>query len=49
MMLYEKAKEAWEKLDLSNQSNLEAARTWFEEGFAHGYESAQTKTPEKDE
>jgi len=49
MTLYEKAKEAWEKLDLSNQSNLEAARAWFEEGFAHGYESAQTKTTPENE
>jgi cob(I)alamin adenosyltransferase len=32
------ANEAWNSLDLKDQSNLECARAWFEEGFAHGQE-----------
>ena len=31
-----KAIEIWNSLDLSNQTNLECARAWFMEGFAHG-------------
>jgi len=31
-----KAIEIWNSLDLSNQTNLECARAWFIEGFAHG-------------
>ena len=31
-----KAIEIWNSLDLSNQADLETARAWFIEGFAHG-------------
>jgi len=36
-----KAIEIWNSLDLSNQTNLECARAWFMEGFAHGQESKE--------
>ena len=31
-----KAVAIWNSLDLSKQTNLECARAWFMEGFAHG-------------
>jgi len=31
-----KAVAIWNSLDLSKQTNLECARAWFIEGFAHG-------------
>jgi hypothetical protein len=34
----DKAVKVWNSLDLSNQTNLECARAWFMEGFAHGQE-----------
>jgi len=42
------ANEAWNSLDLKDQSNLECARAWFIEGFAHGNTAqAQTLTDEE--
>ena len=43
-----KAIEIWNSLDLSNQTNLECARAWFMEGFAHG-QKVKTLTPTKAE
>jgi hypothetical protein len=40
---YGLALQAWNKLDTSNQTNLECARNWFLEGFAHGYEQKNDK------
>ena len=34
--MHKNATESWGSLDLNNQSNLECARAWFIEGFAHG-------------
>jgi len=36
-----KAIEIWNSLDLNNQADLECARAWFIEGFAHGQESKE--------
>ena len=41
-----KAIEIWNSLDLSNQTNLECARAWFMEGFAHG-QKVKTLTDEE--
>ena len=35
----ELAFQAWDKLDLANQSDIGTARAWFLEGFVHGYET----------
>jgi len=43
-----KAIEIWNSLDLSNQTNLECARAWFMEGFAHG-QKVKTLMPTKAE
>jgi hypothetical protein len=40
------ANEAWNSLDLKDQSNLDCARAWFMEGFAHGQE-VKTLTDER--
>jgi hypothetical protein len=40
--MHSDATKAWDSLDLSGQSDLEGARAWFFEGFAHGY-TAQIK------
>jgi hypothetical protein len=36
-----KAIEIWNSLDLNNQADLECARAWFIEGFAHGQEAKE--------
>jgi len=42
-----KAIEIWNSLDLSNQTNLECARAWFMEGFAHGQKVKTLTADEK--
>ena len=42
----DKAVEVWNSLDLSNQTNLECARAWFMEGFAHGKELKELTSDE---
>ena len=44
--IHELALQVWNKLDTSNQTNLECARNWFLEGFAHGYEKKNDKLPQ---
>ena len=34
--MHKSATEAWDSLDLKDQSDLDCAREWFFEGFAHG-------------
>jgi hypothetical protein len=41
--MHKSAIEAWDSLDLKDQSDLDCAREWFFEGFAHG-NTAQAKT-----
>ena len=41
--MHKSATEAWNSLDLKDQSDLDCAREWFFEGFAHG-NTAQAKT-----
>ena len=41
--MHSNATEAWDSLDLGDQSDLDCAKEWFFEGFAHG-NTAQLKT-----